>query len=239
MRPIGSLKIFLLTIALLLPSTKCEITDLSPFQLAMTIRQPDPNTSELMVLFYDSRCKHCSAFLPILRQVDALVQKHRIRVKIARLDTKGHPEFIIAYNLRFFPSLLYFSRGEFKDILPIQLYDNSQQVTKWLNQHLSASHLDTIPVENSQVTTNYSSTPLRLNRSQATQTVKTHSLPAKTEITKLPVIIGKPSPITPSNSPSTAIYNSAIKPTDLKISPTKQVKSESQVQAAVKPASLK
>jgi hypothetical protein len=214
MRPSCSFVMILLAILLLSTATTQSITNLSPFQLAMTIREPDPQITELMVLFYDSRCKHCSAFLPVLEQVDVLVQHYGTKVKIAKLDTIGHPEFIIAYNLRFFPSLLYFSHGEFKEILPTQLYDTPQQVASWLNQHLAAAHLAPIPIPAAHQTLSTDLPPVLSVSSQSSQPPSRTNSALSSQITKLPLLTHRPTPLLPSQSPATPSEATANIPRD-------------------------
>lgn len=93
---------------------------------------------EAFVLFYSPDCHHCHDLMNLMRPLAQVSQPQS--VKVLKINCKAHPEYIMKYDLKYFPSLAYFNRGEFESIMPSDKAYSAADVTQWMISKSDSLH---------------------------------------------------------------------------------------------------
>lgn len=100
---------------------------------ARTFRQMIKDNHCVLGFFHTPWCGACKRFMPRLQRVARLF-KDEPRVKFAEIDSDRYRSFLREYELRTYPEIRLFVKGERK---PIE-YDGKRSpalVTQWINRH--------------------------------------------------------------------------------------------------------
>lgn len=86
-------------------------------------------------IFDDSQCGHCRNFEPEYSKLPKLIGK---RVHISRIDGSKQQQFMKQYEVKGFPTVLFFGTGNKEGPIPYQGERTADAVVNWLkNQQIN------------------------------------------------------------------------------------------------------
>ncbi|KAA8497569.1 Protein disulfide-isomerase like 2-1 [Porphyridium purpureum] len=94
---------------------------------------------DVFVDFYAPWCQHCKALKPKFEDIARIFapEKH---VVIAMLDAEANKDIGKKYNVRGYPTLLLFKRGEEKQVVKFEGARQLPQLIEFLNEHVGAHY---------------------------------------------------------------------------------------------------
>lgn len=88
----------------------------------------------LLVLFYSPNCGHCQAFEKMyLKAAQKLADKSEGGLKFMKADCQKNPTLIPAFQVMYFPYLVYFAQGLPKTKMPLMLTSTTGLAEQWMN----------------------------------------------------------------------------------------------------------
>jgi thioredoxin-like negative regulator of GroEL len=118
--------ILLISFSSYIKSSSSTVTESSPHTIYKELRKTRNNKSKgLLVLFYSPRCEHCRTFeKTYIKAANELVSNSNNGLMFLQANCEKNPSLIPAFQVIYFPFLVYFSNGLPKAKMPLILADS-------------------------------------------------------------------------------------------------------------------
>lgn len=123
----------ILLIAAILITAKCSLESSSVESLFHDLNHSREHGTSLIVIFYASTCHHCQKFLKGFVNVIPQLEEAHPKMIFKKANCLEVPNFIVAFDVKYFPYMVYFRKGVPRARMPLFLTDYPKMAKQWID----------------------------------------------------------------------------------------------------------